>query len=461
MYGRILGTLAIACLSGCAGTIATPRYEQPSLPEKQSWSIDVAKSRTAEADWWRRFGDPYLDELSASAVTNNVNLELMARRADLAKAQIGSARAALLPVINTGVRSDTTTISGEYDLGTSHKSGVGADMIWELDVWGKTRKGVQGQKSAYRASRADHRAAYLAIVSSVADTYFLIRQADAQIAYQYRTIARARELTRIYSVLVERGLAEKSAVVAQEAELNNAELLLQTLQTNRRKLVNALATLTGIPAGDFELADTSDSATIQPIEVPAGLPSELLHRRPDILAAQERLKQSLALEGQARLAQLPTVGLTSLGGSASYGLSSLLDTWTAGLSGVVQFPVFDPHIRARIPVAEAQVSVAEQEYRVRVMQAFREVEDALVSLDGSRRQQPLLEENRLKRSYVARQETEKLKRGLISKLDVLEAERSLADAEQRLLANRWQILSDTVSLYKAIGGGWGAEDFGT
>jgi NodT family efflux transporter outer membrane factor (OMF) lipoprotein len=450
-----LAGMVCVIAAGCASS-SGDGFARPDLPEKTGWSVPVAAGPDVGHDWWRRFGDPELDRLAERALEANLSLALMARRADLAEAQIGSARAALLPVFSVGGRTDSTSISGDFDLGTTNKQGLGGELYWELDVWGKARAGVRAQQAAYRASQADFQAARLALVSNVADTYFLVRRTDAQMAYQYRSVARARELVRLYILLAERGLTDRGTVVAQEAERNDAELVLTTLTTNRRKLVNGLATLIGAPAGEFELADTSDLNAIEPVVVPAGLPSDLLYRRPDILAAEERLKQSLSLETRSRLARLPNVGLTGLGGSASYGLSGLLKTWTAGLSGVVQFPVFDPGIRAGIRVADAQVEVAEEEYRVAVMQAFQEVEDALVALEGSRSQRVLLEENRAKRAYVARQETEKLKRGLVSRLSVLEAERSLDAAEQQLLANRWQVLADTVSLYKAIGGGWGA-----
>jgi len=240
-------------------------------------------------------------------------------------------------------------------------------------------------------------------------------------------------------------------------EVTRGESALKTLETNRAKLVNALATLIGVPAGEFEMPDTSGFSDVSPVEVPAGMPAELLARRPDILAAEQRLRQSVALEGQARVAQLPSVGLTGLGGSASYGLSNLLKTWTLGLGAVVEFPVFDPNVRARIPVSEAQVEVAEQEYRATVMRAFEEVENVLVELNGSREQRKLLAAARADLAAVTSQQMEQLRLGLISQLDVIQAERELQEAEQLLLANHWQILSDTVSLFKAVGGGWPPE----
>jgi NodT family efflux transporter outer membrane factor (OMF) lipoprotein len=453
-----IGALVPALLSGCAGSGSAPAHEPPVVPEKAGWSAPLGEQRQIDRQWWKGFGDPYLDQLTDRAIAGNVNLQVMAARTDVAAAQIGQAKAALLPVISAGARSDTTTISGDYDLGTSSKTGVGSDMLWELDIWGKARKGVQAQKAAYRASAAEQQAGYLALVSQVASTYFLIRQTDDQIVQQEIALERSRTLHDIYQDLYENDLESETTVLRQRVEVTRAESALETLRTSRKKLVNGLATLVGVPAGELDVPDTSGFADIAEIRVPAGLPSELLTRRPDIIAARERLSQSIASEGQARLAQLPSVGLTGLGGSASYGLSNLLTTWTAGLSGVIQFPVFDPNVRARIPVSEAEVEVAEQHYRATVMAAFEEVENVLVALDGARKQHALLGKARADLATVTRQQMEQLRLGLVSQLQVIEAERDLQEAEQLLLANHWQILSDTVSLFKAVGGGWPGGD---
>ena len=394
------------------------------------------------------------EHMATRAVGNNIDLQVMAARADAAAAEIGQARATLLPIFNVGARTDTVNITGDFDLGTSNKYGVGGDMTWEIDTWGKARKGVLAKKSAYAASAADYRAAYLSIVSSVAQTYFMIREADAQLHAQGEALERNRQLLGIYEDMHQQGLIPEHEVSRQRAEVASVEIALNDLARGRRLGENSLATLIGTPAGEFSVPDTQVFAEIVPVRVPAGLPSELLSRRPDIVAAEFRLRQSVALEGQARLAQLPITGLTGLGGSASFGLSNLLNTWTMGLSSVLKFPVFDPNVRARIPVAEAQVTVAEQQYRATVMRAFEEVENALVELDSRRAQQTLLNQRLAELSNVAAQQREKLNLGLVSQLDVLEGERALLSAQQQVYANRWRVLAETVSLFKAVGGGW-------
>jgi len=192
--------------------------------------------------------------------------------------------------------------------------------------------------------------------------------------------------------------------------------------------------------------------------VPAGLPSQLLARRPDLIAAEYRVLETYNLVGQAKLAQLPTISLTGRAGSASFALTDLLKTFTFSFLPSINIPVLDPSVRARVKTTEAQTTVAEQQYRATVMAAFEEVENALVNLDSHTRQRVELQQEVEQLSVVAAQIDAQLKEGVISQLQVFETERTLLAAQLALLANHQQILSDTVTLYKALGGGWPTVD---
>jgi outer membrane protein TolC len=188
--------------------------------------------------------------------------------------------------------------------------------------------------------------------------------------------------------------------------------------------------------------------------VPMGLPAQLLARRPDVVAAQYRILESYDEVGAARLAQLPTISLTGRGGTAAFSLSDLFKAFTFSFMPSIDLPMFDPNVRAHIKTTEAQSKVAEEQYRQAVFTAFEEVENALVNLDAHKKQRIELQQQNERLHTVAAQVEAQLKEGLVSQLEVLESERSLASAELSLLANHEQILSDTVTLYKAIGGGW-------
>jgi outer membrane protein TolC len=194
---------------------------------------------------------------------------------------------------------------------------------------------------------------------------------------------------------------------------------------------------------------------VQVPAVPAGLPLDLLARRPDIVAAEFRVLAAHDLMGQARLAQLPSVSLTGRGGTASFALGDLLRTFTVGLLPSINIPAFNPGIKARAKTSEQVVKVAEQDYRRTVIAAFEEVENALVNLHAHRQQKDELQQQVGRLRQVSAQAEAQLAAGVVSQLDVFETERSLLAAQLALLASHQQLLADTVTLYKALGGGWG------
>jgi len=188
--------------------------------------------------------------------------------------------------------------------------------------------------------------------------------------------------------------------------------------------------------------------------VPAGLPLDLLARRPDVVAAEFRVLESHDLVGQAKLAQLPSIGLTGRGGSASFALGDLLKSFTFGLMPSINLPALNPGIKARVKTSEAQSKVAEQDYRRTVIAAYEEVENALVNLDAHRQQKEELQRQVDQLKLVSAQTEAQLRAGMISQLEVFETERSLLAAQLSLLGSHQQVLTDTVTLYKALGGGW-------
>jgi outer membrane protein TolC len=208
---------------------------------------------------------------------------------------------------------------------------------------------------------------------------------------QQKTLARNTQILDIYQNMSSEGLIAETQVLQQQAEINRLQTGLLDLKRLRKLTENGLATLLGMPADTLKIPD-SGLRSVRPVDVPAGLPSDLL-----------------------------------------------LKSWTTGMSSLVSIPIFDPNVQSRIKVSEAQTRVAEAEYRRTVLGAFEEVENALVNLSNR------------KQVYAQLQE------GMATQLEVLEIERTLLDSEQEMLTNHWQILNDTVSLFKALGGGWPRE----
>lgn len=454
---RLAVTLVLALTAAC-GNLAGPDYERPQTPQKTAWSdagIDaVSAVETIRPDWWQNFNDPDLDALMVQAISNNYDLQVLAARTGVAEAAIGQANAARLPTIDASLGSRQQGAQGsDFSAAYSQAGAIG----WEADIWGKLKKGVQAQQADFRASEADWRAGYLTLAADLSSTYFQLRQFDEQIDRQRVALSRNERIARIYDSLYREGIVPKTELLKQQAEVDGLQNDLLELQRLRALSQNALATLTGTPAGELQIPPGQLSDTVDLIDVPAGLPSSLLSRRPDIIAAEYRVLQAHELVGQARLAKLPSISLTAGSGTTSADLGSLLSGWTFGLSQVVSIPIFDPAVEARLKVSKASAEVAEREYRATVMRAFEEVENALVNLANRREQRRELQQQSDKLRVVARQVEAQLEEGIVSQLEVLESERSVLAAEQRLLLNRQLILSDTVELYKALGGGWPVE----
>ncbi|WP_439685712.1 Efflux transporter outer membrane subunit [Cupriavidus oxalaticus] len=443
-----------ALLAGCAD-FRPPVYQRPETPAKAEWSrqdsITVSPREAVQPNWWHNFNDPYLDGLIDQALAGNYDIKVLAARIRVANAQIGEARAGGLPVIDIGAGASFEKSTGQKSTWTYN---AGAQLNWDIDIWGKVEKGVQAQTAEFRATEADWRAGYLTLVSNVSTTYFTILQFDEQIEQQARTVAKNGQILGTYQAMYQNGLVPKIRVMQQQAEINRLNKDLLELRRSRDVAENALATLVGVPAGNLKVPAGRLQDRVKPPSVPAGLPSQLLARRPDIVAAEYRVLAAYNIVGQARLAQLPSISLTARGGTASFALSDLLKSFTFGFMPSINLPMLDPSVRARVKTTEAQVGVAENEYGRAVMTAFEEVESALVNVDAHKKQRVELQQQVEQLRVVSAQIEAQLREGVVSQLEVFETERSLLNAQLQLLAVHQQILADTVTLYKALGGGW-------
>jgi outer membrane protein, multidrug efflux system len=452
----LLSGLCAALLCGCAD-VRISEYKRPEAPEKSSWSRPsesaVSASGTISTQWWTEFRDPYLDSLVAKAISGNFDLKILAGRIAVANLQIAEAGAGALPTVDIGAGANLEKSTGQK---SSKQFSAGAQVNWEIDIWGKVSKGAQAQTAEFHATEADWRAGYLTLVSSVSITYFQILQLDEQIEQQQRAVAKNHQILGIFETMRDSGLVPATQVLRQRAEAARLTKELLELRRFRNVSENALATLVGVPAGELKVPVGRLQDKVQIPVVPTGLPSQLLARRPDVIAAEFRVLAAHDLMGQAKLAQLPSISLTGRGGSSSFALGDLLKSFTFGLAPSINIPAFNPGIKARAKTSEAQVKVAEQEYRRTVVAAFEDAENALVNLDAHRQQREQLQLQVNDLRQVAAGSTTQLAAGLISQLEVFENERSLLAAQQALLLSHQQVLADTVTLYKAIGGGWAA-----
>jgi multidrug efflux system outer membrane protein len=456
-----VSVLAALLLGACIDA-HVPEYKRPDTPAKASWTertgAPVSAAGTIEPDWWKGFQDPYLNSLIARSIDGNFDIKILAARIGVASSQIAEAQAGALPTMDVGAGASFEKTTGQP---FSRTYNVGTQVNWDIDIWGKVEKGVQAQKAEFRASEADWRAGYLELVSNVSTTYFQILQFDDQIETQQKTVDANRQILTIFDGMDKSGLIPHTQVLRQQAEINRLTKDLLDLRRARELANNALCTLLGVPAGEFHVPPGHLQQRVQLPPVPGGLPSQLLARRPDIVASELRVLEAYDLVGEAKLAQLPTISLTAHGGTASFALSDLMKSFTFGFMPSINIPILDPAVRAHVKTTEAQTTVAEQEYRRTVMGAFEEVENALVNLSAHKQQRVELQQQVDRLKIVADQVDSQLKEGVISQLDVFETERSFLEAKLELLTNHQQILSDTVLLYKALGGGWPPVDIQT
>jgi outer membrane protein, multidrug efflux system len=441
-------------LFGCS-SVRVPEYQRPQAPVKSTWSQPpagtVSATQAISPQWWAEFGDPELDSLVAQAIAGNIDLKVLSARIDVAHAQIAEARAGSQPSADVATGASLQKTSG---LPLAKEFSAGTQVSWDLDIWGKTRKGVEGQTAEFHASEADWRAGYLQIVADVSMTYFQILELDEQVEQQQRSLAKNEQILAIDEGMRSNGLISGTEVLRQRAEINRLTKDLLELRRLRAVTENALATLVGVPAGEFKISGSRLQGQVQVPVVPEGLPLDLLARRPDVVAAEFRVLEAHDLMGQARLAQLPSVSLTGQAGSASFALSDLFRAFTFGFMPTINLPVLNPGIRAHVKTTEAQIKVAEEDYRRTVIAAYEEVENALVDLEAHRKQKDELQQQVEQLQVVSAETEAQLQIGVVSQLDVFENERSLLAAQLALLASRQQVLSDTVTLYKALGGGW-------
>ena len=459
-YRPLFAALCLVFIASCS-QLAGPDYVRPELGEKAQWSEmsgrEISTSEIIRPDWWTGFNDPYLDGLIQTAIDEGLDLKIATARLDKAGIGLEKERFPLTPEISIGPTDSITRSGGNNGAATTRQSErLGAGLSWEIDIWGKIRKGVQASEAGYKVTEMNWRAAYLSLVSSVAERYFQIRLFDEQIQHQIAAERQNQDLLAIYEAQYKEGLIAKTTVLNQKSELNSLRRQSLDLQRTRSEAELKLATLLGMPAGDLSVPVGSLRDSIRLIDVPAILPADLLSRRPDVLAAEYGVLQAHHMVGRARLARLPTFSLSASANTGNSLTSVLLNSWSFGLTQSMA-PMFDRNLKIDVEINEADVRVVTEQYRKAVLNAFEETEVALLNLNSRKQQMEELEEQVSHLSVVQGVQQSRLKEGLMSQLEVFETERTLLGAKQGILTQYQQLLSDTVTLYKALGGGWPVE----
>ena len=458
---KILPFAALA-LAGCIRV--GPDYQRPDVvPMPAEYPVAGAPGDSVvPADWWLSFSDPTLNELVAAARKTNADIRLAAARVQEAEGVLREARAALWPDVSAGYtysrsRVSTTSVPPP-PAGTAMRpshSLVLASTSYELDFWGKYARASEAAQANLLASRLSQDTVALTLAGATAQTYFALRSLDSQVTVLDLSIKLREDSLAIARTRLEAGLASELDVYQAEGALADAQFQRRDAARNRALVERQLAQLTG--RLDLRLAAGEVFTLPLPPVPPAGLPTTLLERRPDIRAAEQSLVAANAQIGVARAAMFPTLSLTASAGlqSAEFGdlLSSGARVWTlgAGLLG----PIFDAGRReARVEQTEARREQAVAGYQRAIETGFREVADALVNVRESSQAEDELRARLDSAKKALELSRLRYESGYSPYLEVLDAQRTANDAAIAFVRNRQARLAFSVDLMKALGGGW-------
>lgn len=452
----VFALLAPLALTACS---LAPKYERPDAPVAAAYPVQTAPA--AEPAAWRSFfPDARLQALIASALEHNRDLRIAALRIEEARAQYGIQSADLLP--NIGASASASRARTAADLSPTRAPVTGGNYqvglsltAFELDFFGRVRSLNDAALAQYLATEEARRAAQIALVGEVAKAYLAERGFAEQLALAQRTLAAREQALNLARQRFEVGASSALDLRQSETLYHGARVAAATLARQRAQATNALTLLVGQPVTTLPQAQPLASFDIA-TGIPAGVPSDLLTRRPDIRAAEQRLIASNANIGAARAAFFPRISLTAGIGSASSELSNLFESSSGTWSFVPQLvlPIFDAgRNRANLDLATTRKHVAVAEYERTIQVAFREVADALVARETLEEQvaaQLAVLEAQSARLQLADQ---RYRGGIASSLDLLDAQREQFQAEQALVQARLARLTNAVDLYRALGGG--------
>jgi multidrug efflux system outer membrane protein len=461
---RLATTLfAPALLASC---MLGPDYRRPEVPVPEAWRSGASSAQPASLanlSWWELFQDEELRSLIAAALEANKDLQVAVARVDQAWARLGVVRADQLPRIDGNARysrerlSEVSTIPlGPGEDPVTDFFALGADSSFELDVWGRLRRSSEAARAELLASEATRHTVVLTLVSDVAGSYLALRELDLELDITRRAVAARRQTLGIVRERFESGLTTALDLRQAEADLATTEAGIPDLERAIVETEDRLSLLLGRNPGEIRRGRSLPEQAFPP-SVPAGLPSALLDRRPDIRAAEEGLTAANARIGVAKAAFFPQIELTGAFGVESVALSDLFSgparAWQFGPR--VTVPIFHGGRNvANLELAEAIEREALARYEQSIQQAFRETEDALIAHAKAREALASQREAvSASRQALGVAET-RYASGLTTYLNVLDSQRTLLAAEiaesRTLLAQAAAV----VRLYRALGGGW-------
>jgi multidrug efflux system outer membrane protein len=473
LSSRATNLLALSLLVGLAGCAVGPVYHRPQTAAPANWSEPMlggaTNSQPQIVQWWATFHDPELDSLIQRAAQSNYDVKIAEARVLQARALWNGALWNFAPSGDfvssyTDARRSRNSLSFPVTQLKTDMLDMHFDASWEIDIFGKVRRGLESARAQLQAVEEDRRDVLVSLLAEVARNYISVRGLQTRLDIAHKNIKTQQDALEIARARFKAGLASELDVTQAASLLATTQSQLPTLQTLLQQGIHRLGVLLGQAPGALmtELEAESPIPAVPP-EVPVGLPSDLLRRRPDVRRAERDLASSTALIGVATADLFPRFFLTGIGGLQSLKLSDWLTAgsrfWSAGPS--ITWPIFDiGQIHANIRAANAVQQQSLANYQKSVLGALEDVENALVAYDKEQTRYQSLNEAAAANRRALQLSNELYKQGLVDFLNVLDAERSLYQAEDQLVQSQQTVSLNLVTLYKALGGGWESDNQG-
>lgn len=443
-------------LAGCA---VGPDYQRPAapMPPSDAWKLATPSDETLRGDWWTAFHDSALTKLEEQATSANQVVQNAVARVDAARAEARVTASRFFPQVNfdPSVSRFHTQFNHVPSLLTATQSTLPLDLSYEIDFWGKIRRAFEASRAQAQATVADYHQVLLTLHSDLAADYFLLRQHESQIEILQRTLELRQKAVEIVSQRVHAGLAPEFDLDRAQTEVSQSQTALLELRRQRESLQYAIALLCGQPAPGFHLEPGKLTQKVPAI--PAGVPSSLLERRPDIAAAERKMAAANAQIGVAKAAFFPAITLTGTSGYSSFQAGTLFN-WQSQLFQIgpgAALPILNGgRLKAGLREAHANYEAVCASYREQVLIAFKEVSDALQDLDSYTRQADSERDAVASSSRAAATSYERYKQGLIPYFEVLDSQRTQLQTELQAAQLDGQRLISTVHLIRALGGGY-------
>jgi len=459
---HLLAAAMILALAGCA---VGPNYKTPTtaevstFKEAEGWVPAVPADALERGPWWSLFNDPVLNQLQSRVDVSNQNVALAVAAYAQARALVREQRASLFPSVTLDGGATRSRSSGNVTTGATGRVGNNYQLSiggsWEPDVWGRLGRAVDSATAGEQASAADLASAKLSAQGELAANYFSLRQTDAQKALLESTLAGYQRALEITQNRYTAGIAAKTDVLQAQTQLANAQADNAGLQRQRAQLEHAIAVLVGEAPGNFTLPPAKWKPVVP--EVPVGVPSELLQRRPDIAAAERRVASANEQIGIAKSAYYPSLSLSASAGTGASRVADLFkassSVWSLGLSAAQL--IFDfGATGARVDGATAQHQQAVARYRQAVLAAFQDVEDQLSATRVLLTQQELRRQASTAADQVEQQVLNRYRSGQVGYTEVITAQATALSARRALVQAMADRQTTAVALIQSLGGGW-------